>query len=79
VIIGGLVTHLYGETLLGVASALMTFTILVFSEVLPKNIGHRLSRGAAAPYRLSALVRVRRAARTRVLYVCKPPWCASSS
>jgi CBS domain containing-hemolysin-like protein len=38
-IIGGLVTHLYGDAVLGIASAAMTFTILVFSEVLPKNIG----------------------------------------
>ncbi len=39
VIIGGLVAHFLGEAVLGVASAVMAFTILIFAEVLPKNIG----------------------------------------
>src|SRR5687768_12184743 len=39
VIIGGLATNLYGDKAIGVISAVMTIGILVFSEVLPKNIG----------------------------------------
>lgn len=39
VMIGGLATRLYGEAVLGIVSAVLTFTILVFSEVLPKNLG----------------------------------------
>ncbi len=39
VIIGGLVTRLYGESILGVASAGVTLLMLIFAEVLPKNLG----------------------------------------
>lgn len=39
VIIGGLATKLYGEAVLGLISAVLTLAILVFSEVLPKNLG----------------------------------------
>lgn len=39
VTIGGLATKLYGEAVLGVISAVLTLGILVFSEVLPKNLG----------------------------------------
>lgn len=39
VIIGGLAAQLFGEALLGVISAALAFAILVFAEVLPKNIG----------------------------------------
>jgi CBS domain containing-hemolysin-like protein len=68
VVIGGLVAHLFGETLIAVASAAMTFTILVFSEVLPKNIGiaHRV---ALQPHVVYPLWWARRAL-APVLYVC---------
>jgi CBS domain containing-hemolysin-like protein len=39
VTIGGLATKLYGQTVLGVISAVLTLAILIFSEVLPKNLG----------------------------------------
>lgn len=39
IIVGGLAIKLFGETILGVVSALMTLAILVFSEVIPKNLG----------------------------------------
>lgn len=39
VIIGGLATTLYGEAAVGVVAAILTFSILIFSEVLPKNLG----------------------------------------
>lgn len=39
VIVGGLATKLFGEIWLGVVSGLMTIGILLFSEILPKNMG----------------------------------------
>jgi CBS domain containing-hemolysin-like protein len=39
IIVGGLAIKLFGETILGIVSALMTFGILIFSEVIPKNLG----------------------------------------
>lgn len=39
VIIGGLATRLFGDAILGIVSGGMTLAILVFSEVIPKNIG----------------------------------------
>lgn len=39
VFIGGLAITLYGEAVLGVVAAVLTLTILIFSEVLPKTIG----------------------------------------
>jgi CBS domain containing-hemolysin-like protein len=45
VTIGGLATKLYGEAVLGVISAVLTLGILVFSEVLPKNLGVAYRRG----------------------------------
>ena len=66
--IGGLVTHLYGQTWLGAASAVMAFTILVFSEVLPKNIGVAY-RVALQPKVVYPLWWARQML-TPVLYVC---------
>ena len=68
VVVGGLVTHLYGEALLGAASAVMTFTILVFSEVLPKNLGV-VYREALQPQIVYPLWWVRRALGP-ILFVC---------
>jgi CBS domain containing-hemolysin-like protein len=39
VLVGGLALKLFGDAWLGVFSAVMTISILVFSEVIPKNIG----------------------------------------
>lgn len=39
VTVGGLAIRLYGDAALGFISAGLTFTILVFAEVIPKNIG----------------------------------------
>lgn len=39
VLVGGLAIQLFGDAWLGLFSALMTVGILVFSEVIPKNIG----------------------------------------
>ncbi|HUL54061.1 MAG TPA: hemolysin family protein [Opitutaceae bacterium] len=67
-IVGGMVTHLYGEALLGIASGTMTFTILVFSEVLPKNIGVAY-RESLQPHVVYPLWWIRRAL-APILYVC---------
>lgn len=39
VIVGGLATRAFGDAWLGAVSALMTLLILVFAEILPKNMG----------------------------------------
>jgi CBS domain containing-hemolysin-like protein len=67
VLIGGMVTQLYGAAYLGIATAAMTFTILVFAEVLPKNIGIA-HREALQPHVVYPLWWARRAL-TPVLYV----------
>ena len=38
-LVGGLAAHLLDDTQLGILTALLTLAILVFSEVLPKNLG----------------------------------------
>jgi CBS domain containing-hemolysin-like protein len=38
-LVGGLAAHLLDDTQLGILTGLLTLTILVFSEVLPKNLG----------------------------------------
>lgn len=53
VIVGGIATKMFGDAALGVISAVMTLGILVFSEVIPKNLGVvyrcRLQKHAAYP------------------------------
>jgi CBS domain containing-hemolysin-like protein len=39
VMVGGIATKLFGDAMLGVISGLMTLAILIFSEVIPKNLG----------------------------------------
>ena len=39
VLVGGMATSLFGDASLGIISSLMTLAILVFSEVIPKNLG----------------------------------------
>ncbi len=45
VMVGGLAIKLFGEVWLGVFSAAMTIAILIFSEVIPKNIGVAYRKG----------------------------------
>ncbi|MCM2130624.1 CNNM domain-containing protein [Larsenimonas rhizosphaerae] len=45
--VGAQVTALFGETYIGVASAIMTLLILVLSEIIPKTIGANYWRGLA--------------------------------
>ncbi len=66
--IGGLAIELYGQTALGVVSALMTLGILFFSEVIPKNLGvvYRIS---LQPHVVYPLLWMRNALRP-VTYLC---------
>jgi CBS domain containing-hemolysin-like protein len=68
VVIGSLATRLFGETILGVLSAVLTFTILVFSEVIPKNIGviYRRSLQSHVVYPLAFM----RSSLRPITYVC---------
>lgn len=54
VTVGGIATKLFGEVYLGVVSGLMTVGILIFSEVVPKNLGvaYRTSLQKHAAYPL---------------------------
>lgn len=45
VIVGGIATKLFGDAMLGVISGLMTLAILIFSEVIPKNLGVAYRKG----------------------------------
>lgn len=38
-LVGGLATRIWGQTSLGIVSGILTFAILIFSEVIPKNLG----------------------------------------
>ena len=85
VIIGGLATRLFGEAILGIISGVLTLAILVFSEVLPKNIAvaHRRSLQPVVAYPLAFMTRTLRP----VTYVCnllvrlfvKPPMTTEKS
>ena len=39
VVVGGIATKLFGEASIGIVSGVMAFSILIFSEIIPKNIG----------------------------------------
>ncbi len=60
VVVGGLATKLYGNAAIGVVSAGMTIGILVFSEVIPKNLGvvHRRKLQLVAVYPLAFVTRL---------------------
>lgn len=45
VIVGGIATEVFGQTALGVISGAMTLAILIFAEVIPKNLGVAYRRG----------------------------------
>ncbi|MFZ9683158.1 MAG: CNNM domain-containing protein, partial [Cephaloticoccus sp.] len=68
VIIGGLTTKLFGDAALGVLSAGLTLAILVFSEVLPKNLGVAYRR-ALQPHVVYPLWWIRRAL-APITYMC---------
>jgi len=44
ILVGGLATGMFGDYWLGVVSAAMTIAILLFSEILPKNLGVQYRR-----------------------------------
>ena len=48
-IVGSLVSKVYGDSLLGVFSAVFTLLILIFSEIFPKTIGSNYWRTLALP------------------------------
>lgn len=58
--VGGLATKLFGEIWLGVVSGLMTLAILIFSEIIPKNLGvvYRVQLQPHIVYPLAFLVRI---------------------
>jgi CBS domain containing-hemolysin-like protein len=68
VTIGGLTTRLFGDAVLGILSAGLTLAILVFSEVLPKNLGVAYRR-ELQPHVVLPLWWIRRAL-APVTYVC---------
>ena len=53
ILIGQQAVHLYGSTVIGVITAVLTFATIVFSEIIPKSIGSHyaptISRIAAPP------------------------------
>ncbi|MCF7686684.1 MAG: hemolysin family protein [Cephaloticoccus sp.] len=68
VIIGGLTTRLFGDAVLGVLSAGLTLAILIFSEVLPKNLGV-VYRRQLQPHVVLPLSWIRRVL-APITYVC---------
>ena len=48
-IVGSLVAKAYGSTAVGIFSTVFTFTILIFSEIIPKTIGTSYWRKLAIP------------------------------
>lgn len=68
VIIGGLAIRLYGESVLGLVSGVLTFLILIFSEVIPKNIGV-VYRRSLQPKLVPLLILMRKFMRP-VTYLC---------
>ena len=68
VTIGGLTTRLFGDAVLGMLSAALTLAILIFSEVLPKNLGV-VYRRQLQPHVVLPLWWIRRAL-APITYVC---------
>ncbi|GAB4164730.1 MAG: CNNM domain-containing protein [Terrimicrobiaceae bacterium] len=58
VLVGGIATNIFGDASLGVVSAVMTLAILVFSEIIPKNLGVHYRR-ALQPFAMLPLGAVR--------------------
>lgn len=68
VTVGGLATKLYGDAVLGILSAGLTLAILIFSEVLPKNIGVTYRR-ELQPHVVFPLMWIRRVL-SPITYLC---------
>jgi CBS domain containing-hemolysin-like protein len=68
VMIGGIATQLFGSAALGIVSALLTLGILIFSEVIPKNLGV-VYRRSLQPHVVIPLAWMRRMLRP-VTYLC---------
>lgn len=68
VTIGGLTTRLFGDAVLGILSAGLTLAILIFSEVLPKNLGV-VYRRQLQPHVVYPLSWIRRVL-APITYVC---------
>jgi CBS domain containing-hemolysin-like protein len=68
VLIGGIAARLFGQAILGVVSVALTLAILIFSEVIPKNIGvaHRRKLQPLLAYPLALMCRALRP----VTYLC---------
>jgi CBS domain containing-hemolysin-like protein len=68
VIIGSIAAHLFNSASVGIISVLLTITILIFSEVIPKNIGvaHRVKLQPKMAWPLLTLCRALRP----VTYLC---------
>jgi CBS domain containing-hemolysin-like protein len=58
-IVGGLAAKIFGEAWLGVVSGLLTLAVLIFSEVIPKNLGV-IYRVALQPHVVVPLMTARR-------------------
>ncbi len=69
VMVGGLAIRHFGETVLGLLACALTFTVLIFSEVLPKNLAlaHRRTLQPLIVSPLSAII----TALQPVIYVCE--------
>jgi CBS domain containing-hemolysin-like protein len=67
-LIGGLAIHLWGDAALGLVSGVMTFAILVFSEVVPKSLGFTY-RTSLLPFTAHPLLWMRRVL-APITYVC---------
>lgn len=68
IMVGALAIKHFGETWLGVVSAAMTFAILIFSEVVPKNLGV-VYRVQMQPWVALPLMAMRRAL-APITYLC---------
>ncbi len=60
IFVGNLVTELFGSQWLGIVSTILTFTIIVVSEIIPKTIGERykvkISLAIAKPLRFITFI-----------------------
>ncbi|PPS43146.1 hemolysin family protein [Chroococcidiopsis sp. TS-821] len=55
IVIGSVATHVLGDTWLGIFSAILTFLIIIFGEIVPKTVGERY----AEPISLLAAIPVK--------------------
>ena len=57
-VVGTLAADIYGSSAVGIVAAIMTFMILIFSEIIPKNVGVA-HRSWIQPYSIYPLVAIR--------------------